>query len=346
MDKSTAERRAAAVADALEARDLLRKPTYDVLWAISLRIDELRVQDPPAAFGVAEVALETLNHLPAEQQRRALQFGLWSAYGSTCRATARFKRADRALQIAARIGGPDDARRHAEVADRLAYLRADQGRESEARSLVEFFIAEARPAGGAGLGCRLADAASILLRFCDYRAARSMAIEALSLLPPNGDRFHLSAIFSLAKASLGAPRRSDVLAALDVARDTQQTVDRGSFPWLRLNWLAGNLLRCPTLERYEEGLAALETAFAGIDQRSNPFDRALLVVDIAELHLDRGDLESTRDLAGRSFRILSDLRNWPEAYRALKSFYQAANDLTLEPALLASVRERILSARR
>ena len=248
--------------------------------------------------------------------------------------------------MAARIKRPGDARQHAELAERLAYLRADQGRESEARSLVELFLAEARPAGGVNLGRRLVAAVTILLRFGSYRAATGMATEALLHLPPNGDRFHLSAIFSLAKASLGASSRSRILAALDVVNEALETVAPGSFPWLRLNWLAGNLLRCPTLERYEEALAALEIARAGIDRRSNPFDRALLVVDIAELHLDRGDPESARDLARGSFSILSGLRNWPEAYRALKSFYLAANDLTLEPSLLAAVRDRILAARR
>ena len=135
-------------------------------------------------------------------------------------------------------------------------------------------------------------------------------------------------------------------SAAAAAEKSLEAVERDSFPWFRLHWLAGNLLRCPTLERYDEGLAALEIARSGIDARSNPFDRALLLVDVAELHLDRGDLANARDLARGSFSILNDLRNWPEAYRALKSFYLAANDLALEPSSLTSVRERILSARR
>ncbi len=345
-DNLSADARAATVVDLATLRDVLREPSASLLDAVSRRIDELRFQNTPAAFDVAEAALRALRLLPAEQQRQGLRFDLWAAYGSACRATARFEAAERALTTAARIAAPEDMRRHAEVSERFAYLRADQGREAETRELVEFFLMQARPGGGANLGRRLTAAASILMRFHDYRAIGDLATEALVHLPPNGDRFRLSAIFSLAKSSLGAPSRSRLLAALDVVNENLQKVDRDSFPWLRLHWLAGNLLRCPTLERFSEGLAALEFARAGIDLKGDPFDRALLVVDIAELHLDRGDRESARDLARRSFSILNDLRNWPEAYRALKSFYLSATDLALEPSLLGSVRDRILSARR
>ncbi len=345
-DLSTVEEAAAGVRDASAARELLREPSPALLWAISRRIEDLRVQDPSAAIEVAEVALAAFDRLPVEQRRPDLSFVMWTGYGSACRASARFRAAERALLNAARISGPDDPRRRAEVAERMAYLRADQGREAETRNLVEFFLQRAEPVGEVNFGQRLAAAASILLRFCDYRAGSELATEALSHLPPNGDHFQLSAIFSLCKASLGAGSRRAVLNALSVVHETQAGVPSGSFPWLRLHWLAGNLLRSQLLERYSEALETLEIARAGIDRRSNPFDRALLIVDLAELHLDRGVPEDARELARHSFAVLGELRNWPEAYRALRSFYRAATDLKLERSLLDSVRQRLLSARR
>ncbi len=345
-DSSGAERAVAAVQDADAARELLREPTPALLWAISRRIDELRFQDPPVAFEVAEVALDMLERLPVEQRERALRFALWAAYGSTCRATARFRATERALLTAARIVHGHDPLRTAEVAERLAYLRADQGREAEARNLVAFFLEQARSGGDVNLGRRLTAAASVLNRFRDYGALAELGSEALALLPPNGDRFHLSALYYLAQASLGAASRPALLSALDVVYHNLEKVPRGSFPWLRLQWLAGNLLRCSPLERYEEALQVLGVTHAGFEQKGDAFDRALLIVDLAELHLDRGVPEDARDLARQSFRVLGELRNWPEACRALHSFYRAATELKLERSLLDSIRQRLLSARR
>ncbi|MCP3962937.1 MAG: hypothetical protein GY719_34290 [bacterium] len=338
--------RAAGVVDAATARAALREPSAALLRALARRIDELRFQDPLAAFEVAEVALRALDHLPPEDRRPALRFALSTAYGSACRATARFEAAERALLMAARVARRGDARQRAEVADRLAYLRADQGREAETRMLIKFFLDQARPRGGAELGRRLTDAASIMTRFRDYGAVAEFATEALVHLPPNGDRYHLAALADLARARLGSPGRKSLLTGLGIVERTLQGVDRDSFPWLRLHWIAGNLLRCRPLRRHAEALDALEIARAGIDRKGDPFDRALLVLDLAELHLDRGVPDSARDLARESFGVLNKLRNWPEAYRALRTFYRAATELKLEPSVLDSVRQRLLSARR
>ncbi|MCP3963213.1 MAG: hypothetical protein GY719_35685 [bacterium] len=342
----SAAERAASVVDGSTAREVLREPTPPLLWAVLDRIDELRFQDPPAAYQVADAALAALGRLPLEQRRRELVFALWSAYGSTCRATARFSAAERALLTAARIACPGDLRRRAEVAERLAYVRADQGREVETRTLVRFFLGQARLGERVNLGQRLTAASSIMTRFRDYGTVAELAKEALALLPPNGDRFHLAAVSNFAKARQGAPSVPTLLDALGLVQETLLGVEEDSFPWLRLQWLAGDLLRSPDLQRFKEALAAYEIAQKGIEQRGDPFDRALLIVDLAELHLDRGVPEDARDLARHSFAVLGDLRNWPEAYRALRTFYRAANDLKLERSLLDTVRQRLLSARR
>ncbi len=231
-------------------------------------------------------------------------------------------------------------------AERLAYVRADQGREAETRELVRFFLGQARLGNRVNLGQRLTAASSIMTRFREYAAVATLAKEALSLLPPNGDRYHLTALSNLAKARQGAPSVASLLDALGLVQETLLRVEADSFPWLRLHWLAGDLLRSPDLQRYDEALAAYEIAQMGIEQRGDPFDRALLIVDLAELHLDRGVPEDARDLARQSFRVLGELRNWPEACRALHSFYRAATELKLERSLLDSVRQRLLSARR
>ncbi len=75
-------------------------------------------------------------------------------------------------------------------------------------------------------------------------------------------------------------------------------------------------------------------------------NRALIVLDIAELHLERGDLESAHELARASFGVLSALRKDEEAYKAMHVFYRAGVALSLDRALVDSVRERLVELQR
>ena len=140
----------------------------ETLWSEVRRIDDLRFAHPQAAYADAAAALEALASLPAKSG--ALVFALWATYGSTCRSTGRFDAAELALLTAARLAG-SDLRRLANVSERLAYLRRDQGRGEEARCLVRYYLEYARHAGGVTYGQKLSSAAAILTRLGDYAAA-------------------------------------------------------------------------------------------------------------------------------------------------------------------------------
>ncbi len=111
-----------------------------------------------------------------------------------------------------------------------------------------------------------------------------------------------------------------------------------------MRWLDGRLQR--RLGRFDESLKLLERARQGIDQQGDGYDRALLVLDIAELHLDRGDAASAQDLARSSFGILSALRKDHEAYKSMQIFYRAGVKLALDRATVHTVRERMLELQR
>lgn len=100
------------------------------------------------------------------------------------------------------------------------------------------------------------------------------------------------------------------------------------------------------LGRLDASLRLLDIARRGIDERGDGYDRALVVLDLAEVHLDRGDATSAQALARSSFGILSALRKDAEAYKAMQIFYRAGVALALDRATVHSVRERMLELQR
>ncbi len=202
-----------------------------------------------------------------------------------------------------------------------------------------------RRRGGPELGQELVASATILARFGEDTLAAAQAEEALTLLPPNGDRFHLSALYNLAASRLEiSSSEAELEAVAKWISEAAQLVETGSFPELRLYWLDGKRLH--RLQRYEEAIRILEQARAGFDSRGDGYDRALLLVDLAEVHLDAGHDEEARQLALSSFSIMQALRNEPEAMKALRLVHKAASDLALDRTAVRTARTALLAARR
>ncbi len=334
---------AGVIADQASARKVLEgAPSPALVRAVALRAEELRFLDPPAAVGVAETVLEAQAKLPPQSRWPRLVALAWWTYGSACRAMARFDEAEAALLIAARVLPASDILNRAEVLRRLAYLRADQRRKAEAFEMMDAVMAYWRPRGGRELGKRLISSAAIHGRFYEFARVAADAEEALTLLQHNGDRFHLSAVYNLAAArlELSSSRRELQAAALNVAEAGRYT-QAGTFTELRMHWLVGKLMR--RLGQLDNAVAALERARVGIEARADGYDRALLLLDLAEVHLERGDAGSARTLALSSFGVLQALRNETEAYKALKVLHQAASELTLDQATVRSVRSALLA---
>ena len=131
---------------------------------------------------------------------------------------------------------------------------------------------------------------------------------------------------------------------IDLIQQASKLVEAGSYSQFRLHWLDGRLHH--RLERFDESLKLLESARLGIDEQGDGYDRALLVLDIAEVHLDRSDAASAQELARSSFGILSALRKDNEAYQAMQVFYRAGVALALDRDIVHSVRGRMLELQR
>ena len=207
------------------------------------------------------------------------------------------------------------------------------------------FLSHARNIGGLALGRALVDAGAIFILSGNYTAALASLQEAIELLPENGDTYHLSAIHNLAHCRLElSSSREGLLHALELSRQAAFLIETGSYSELKLRWLDGKINR--RLGRFDEGLELLENARRGIDERGDGYDRALVVLDIAALHLDRGDAASAQELARSSFAVLSALRQDDPAYKAMQIFYRAGVALALDLATVQSVRQRLLELRR
>ncbi len=179
----------------------------------------------------------------------------------------------------------------------------------------------------------------------DYRPALSYLEEALSLLPTNGDPRHISVVYNLASCHFElASSQAGLLHALKLSRQAAMLIEANSHSELKLRWLDGKIHH--RLGRLDESLELFESARPGIDERGDGYDRALLVLDIAELHLDRGDADSAQEQARSSFGILSALRKDEEAYKAMQIFYRAGVALALDRATVDSVRQRMLELQR
>ncbi|MEM7587169.1 MAG: hypothetical protein AAF560_27515 [Acidobacteriota bacterium] len=334
-----------AITDKVTAESFLgRKPSPALVRAVALRADELRFLDPPAALGIAEAALTAQAKLPKRSRWPRLVALAWWTYGSICRALARFDEAEAALLFAARVLPPEDEHNRAEVLRRLAYLRADQRRQDEACGMIDAVLEFQRAQGGGPeLGKELVASTAVHTRFGNYERVVADAEEALSLLPHNGDPFYLSAVYNLASARLELSSNREELRAVALrVAEAGRFAQPGTFIELRMHWLIGKLMR--RLGKLDQAVAALERARVGIEERSNGFERALLMLDLAEVHLERGDAGSARTLALTSLGVMQALRNETEAYKALKVLHEAAAELALDRETVRTVRAALVAA--
>ncbi len=337
--------KAARVSDGQAAKALFTEnPNPGVVRALACRADELRFDNPKAAMEVALVALEGQAALPKALRRPRLVARTWWVYASCCRARARFDEAEFAMNRAASLIPSSDRRGRAEVARRFADLRADQRRGEEARILLSDALTYWRGVGGRELGKRLCTASGVFIRLGAYREAAAALEEALPLLVPNGDRFHLSAVANLAAChSELASSREELETAERLMAEAARLVTPAGYAEVRWRWINGNLLR--RLGRFDESLEELQQARAGIDTESDGFDSALLLLDVTDLHLERGDADAARNEALASFSVMTSLRNEPLVLRAIQRLHHAAQTLSLDRATVRAVRRDVLAAR-
>ncbi len=335
---------ATGVCDGKTARALLgANPRPELVQEVARRADELGFDDPAKALEVAAAALEAQEGLPAALRCPRLEALTWWVFGSCCRALMRFDQAELAFDRATSLLPSSDARGHAEVACRFADLRADQRRGLEAVELMAGVLAYWRGIGGRELGKRLCTSGSILIRLHAYREAAADLEESLSLLPANGDRYRLSAVFNLAVCRIElSSSRTELKAAERLVAEAASLVMDGTLAEVRWHWLGGKLLW--RMGRLDSALAELETARAGLDQRSTGFDRALLLLDLTDLHLERGEPATAHQVALSSYAVMAALRNEPEALRAIEALHRTAQAMSIDRSIVSSVRHALVAS--
>ncbi len=324
----------AAVGNAEDARALLTRPSPAMIRAVARRVDQLRFTHPDQAIGVAVAAINALTRTPASLSIHCLA---WAVYGSALRAMTRLEDAQAALMWASRLASTELAK--IDVARRLATLRAYHGRAAEARALLPSFMERARQSGGKVYGEELVAAGAILLEIKDYRRAAELTMKALRYLPLRGDALHIAAIANLCHCQLEMAASSSQLEqakrlALEIEPLVGDNYTRSKFLWLRARLEQ-------RLGKGEAALGTLEAIRPQIDSVGKPLDRALLLVDLAGLHLELGQTDRACRAALESFALLGQLKSRPEAYQAIRSLQRAAESRVLSAELLALVRSQL-----
>ncbi len=331
MDSDSFAKKVAVVNCGSAARKLLEPPHPAAIRAVALRADRLRLSQPRNALDVATAAVAALGQVSASE---SLQFRAWAVAGSTLRAAARLEDAAVALMTAARLASSGRAR--AEVARRVATLRAAQNRPVEARALLPISLDRARRAGGEYYGEELVHAGSALILISDYPQAAAFTEEAFTYLPPNGSLIQQYAVFNLCRCRLElASGPAELTQAVDLARRAQSLAE-DDYTSHKILWLRSLLHR--RLNDSDAALDALQAARPGIDLLGEPIDRALLLVDLAELHLERGENTNACRVALESFPLLGQLKTRPEAFTAVRILQRAAAERTLDVSVFETVR--------
>jgi len=91
---------------------------------------------------------------------------------------------------------------------------------------------------------------------------------------------------------------------------------------IKLRWLEGRL--AAGFGREDEALAALEDARRAFSARALPYNLALVNLDLALLHLERGRTAQVRELAVQMLRIFPAQGVYRETLAALRLFHEAA----------------------
>ncbi len=278
------------------------------------------------------MAVAALHKAKAPSSDRALA---WAIHASTLRSLARFDDAEVALKVAARYAA--SPRALAEVARRLATLRAEQRRKTEARALFPTFLNRARAIGGRVYGQELVNASAILVILDEYAEADEMASKSLDFLPLNGDRFHISAVGNLFRCRIETAGAVDELRHAETLAQQTESMVGDDYVRSKLLWLRGRLA-----QRFPDpalALRLLEEARPTIEASSKVLDRALLLVDIAVCHLELGSGEKAAEVALESFPVLGQLRKMPTAFTAVRSIMRAAEQKTLDKVALEAGRD-------
>lgn len=336
-------------------REAVRTAPRYQLWGLA---EALCAASREAAFGdvaraleLAELAVEVADSLDPRiylprplSDRQALARAF---LGNARRVTSDLFGADRAFHEGLRFlddGTGADLHR-ADFSSLLASLRIDQGRYREARRLLEEARKTYEGEEEAGSVARVL----IKLGLCaGYSGEAEEAVErfarAAELLDGASDErlrhyAHHNELLWLVEAG----QSLEALARYERARPLYDRFTGDDTVELRRRWLEGRIHA--GLGDFDTAREAFEEVRETAERRELPYEFAMVSLELAILHLDRGDLAAVRRLAGELLPIFRSRDLHCHALAALTLFHQAARTETATTTLAREVLHYLRRAR-
>jgi tetratricopeptide (TPR) repeat protein len=313
-----------------EALALPRLATADLCERFLGHVDATRIVDPLRALPLARFALRLAAKHPDALVGRA-----WAVWGSVHRALSSYDEAEAAYRIARLyLEEPVDLARFYR---RQSYLLRDRGQFSEARAVIGRAVAMYLAAGDShARGCALADLATVHFAEGDYGEAVLRNCEALRYLDPSRDpEYHTCTVHNLTAALTKSEQPGARLEVL-LKEIRQQRYKPGTIPWAKHRWLEG--LVFAGRERHQRAENTLRSARNQLLKLGAAYDAGLVTMDLAELHLERGEWEKGARLAQETVPIFRSLGVEREVLAACKVYLQAAIGHELEKPHLERLR--------
>lgn len=299
--------------------------------------------DARQAVELAELAVEVVDHLPAEPYHPEwvgdLEARTWAVLGNARRVVGELTSAEAAFRRAfAFLEGESTGRPQvrAEMLDLLASLRREQGRLDEALALLDEMESLYRKVGDDHMvGKALLKRAITLNEQGKTRRAVEVVGRATPLLDPARD------------AQLPRYARQHLvgyLIALDrFAEARERLTELGSDPdWpeaqrQRLRWMEAQIAQ--GLQEWETAEALYLDLQSWFLRHDLPFDAALVSLDLALLYKETDRDEDLQRLASQILPLFQTRGVGREALASLLLFQQALERKTLTAELLREMRD-------
>lgn len=303
-----------------------RLQTYSFARDLLAASQRQGIDDPRAGEQLGELALDVVGRLSTRRYGAAvltdLQAEAWALIGNARRIRSDLPGAGEALRRAEAIRreGTGDLMEEALLSSLQATYLRSTGRPAEALDQVDHALAlyrrlgdrhlEGRTLIGRALALRDRDELDEAIRTLD-RAARRVD---LSREPRLAATLHQNRAVFIGLSETG-PGIERALQTLD-REPFQGRLDR-----LRRVWSKALLLH--RLERFDATERALLAARRGFVDAGIPADVALLDLDLAELHVETGDLDQARTRSGAALAVLASQGLERQTLRAIELFRTA-----------------------
>jgi tetratricopeptide (TPR) repeat protein len=303
---------------------------------------EAAAEDSKRAVELAEAAVHAATLAPPGKGQGAAQMRAWAHLGNALRVASGLDSADRTLgtarQLWERLARRGEAPSETGLLSFEVSLRRAQRRFAEALDLLKRALASGE------LTCQLLlKKSSVLRELGDIEGALHVSQEVEALLHPDGDpRLRFIASFNSVDYLSVLERFTEADARLPevqrLAAGTAREIER-----LRLRWVEARI--AAGLGREEEGLATLEQVRQEFERRGMAYDQALTSLDLALLHLKRGENAEVRRLARGMARVFREKEIHRETLAALTLFCRAAEQESATAALARQVAHFLHAAR-